>query len=87
LKAARKYKVKSILLGGGVAANSCLRQKLKSSLQATSYKLQANLYIPPIKYCTDNAAVIGAAGVYKLVAGKATTCYNKIKADSNLKLK
>lgn len=57
LKAAKQFKVKSILLGGGVAANQMLRDKLKN-------KAEQKLYIPSKNLCTDNAAMIAAAAFF-----------------------
>lgn len=62
LKAAEKYTVKSILLGGGVAANTKLQTELK--LKIENCKLKIALHIPPPFLCTDNAAMIGAAAIY-----------------------
>lgn len=61
LRAAVNAQVKTILLAGGVAANNALREKL---LEKTKEKGIKVLY-PPIKYCTDNGAMIGAAAHYK----------------------
>lgn len=58
LAAAKKYKVKSILLGGGVAANQRLKEKF--NLEIKNLKLKINLHIPPPSLCTDNAAYIGS---------------------------
>ena len=65
LKAIDKYKPQSFLLAGGVAANSRLREKLRSGMVHQSMhhsgQLAHNLlHIPDIKLCTDNAAYIGA---------------------------
>lgn len=57
IDAAQKYKVKSILLGGGVAANQKLRDELAS-------KSSVPLFIPEKSLCTDNAAMIGAASFF-----------------------
>jgi len=62
LKAAQKYNVKSILLGGGVAANQSLREKLKWSM--VNDKLSIKFFVPPKSLCTDNAAMIAAAAFY-----------------------
>ena len=56
IKAAQQYKVKSVLLGGGVAANQRLKEKF--NLQLTTDNLQ--LFIPPPSLCTDNAAYIAS---------------------------
>lgn len=55
--AIKKYKVKNVIVAGGVSANSHLREELD---KLTS-KYNINLSIPEFKYCTDNAAMIGAA--------------------------
>ncbi|MEK7092397.1 MAG: tRNA (adenosine(37)-N6)-threonylcarbamoyltransferase complex transferase subunit TsaD, partial [Patescibacteria group bacterium] len=62
LDAAREYNVKSILLGGGVAANQTLVEFLK--LNAIRYNLNAEIFVPQKSLCTDNAAMIGAAAFY-----------------------
>ena len=62
LKAAEKYQVKSILIGGGVAANSRLREKFKSSI--IHYPLSINFFVPDKKLCTDNAAAIAATAFF-----------------------
>jgi N6-L-threonylcarbamoyladenine synthase len=56
IKAAKKYGVKSILLGGGVAAN----QKLREELSAECSILNVKFFVPKKSLCTDNAAMIGA---------------------------
>lgn len=59
IKATQEYKVKQVLLAGGVAANKGLR----SALQEEFVKLpECELIIPPITLCTDNAAMIATAG-------------------------
>jgi len=62
LKAAQRYKVKSILLGGGVSANQRLREKLKWSM--VNDKSSIKLFVPPKSLCTDNAAMIASAAFY-----------------------
>lgn len=57
--AALKYGVKSIMLAGGVAANSHLRRRMQERLSAALPA--AELYIPHPELCTDNAAMIAAA--------------------------
>lgn len=60
--AATEYKVKSILLGGGVAANESLQASLKAAMAA---RLPGTmLFIPPKELCTDNAAMVAAAGYF-----------------------
>jgi len=62
LKAAEIYEVKSILLGGGVAANETLIKQL--TLDARRCSLDAKIFVPEKKLCTDNAAMIAAAAVF-----------------------
>lgn len=59
LKAAEKFGMKQVVMAGGVAANSELRRKIKA-FEEKGYKV----YIPPMKYCTDNAAMIGACAYF-----------------------
>jgi N6-L-threonylcarbamoyladenine synthase len=63
IKAARKYKAKSVILAGGVAANTELRQQLKSKVYSLPFKV--DFLTPPKNLCTDNAAMIAAAGYFK----------------------
>lgn len=59
--AAKEYNCKTIALAGGVSANSLLRSQLKQRSEADGL----SAHIPPLEYCTDNAAMIGAAAFYK----------------------
>ncbi|MEH6992805.1 tRNA (adenosine(37)-N6)-threonylcarbamoyltransferase complex transferase subunit TsaD [Neobacillus drentensis] len=59
VKATEEYKVNQVLLAGGVAANKGLRKALE---KAFSVKADIDLVIPPLNLCTDNAAMIAAAG-------------------------
>ncbi len=63
---AKKTRTTTILLGGGVVANSALRSQLKSKAQA----LGISLFIPSPGYCMDNAAMVGAAAIPKFIAGQ-----------------
>lgn len=59
IDAKNKYKVKQIVVAGGVAANSGLRKKMSERI------LDIPVYFPSMKYCTDNAAMISIAGYHK----------------------
>jgi N6-L-threonylcarbamoyladenine synthase len=65
LKAIAEYKVAHIGVAGGVAANSYLRQRVTEL--GKEHKLQVS--IPPIEFCTDNAAMIAITGYYKYQQG------------------
>ncbi|WP_409367084.1 tRNA (adenosine(37)-N6)-threonylcarbamoyltransferase complex transferase subunit TsaD [Lysinibacillus sp. 38-6] len=65
LRAAREYKVKQVIAAGGVAANKGLR----ASLEAVFAKEGIPFFVPPLKLCTDNAAMIGAAATPMFEAG------------------
>ncbi|MCX6811757.1 MAG: tRNA (adenosine(37)-N6)-threonylcarbamoyltransferase complex transferase subunit TsaD [Candidatus Berkelbacteria bacterium] len=94
LRAAKEFKVKTIILGGGVAANNELRtqlgEKIKKELPITNYLL------PITKYTTDNAAMIAAAAYFHAItcppslrsgAGRREKDKTKnLKADGNLSL-
>ena len=58
LKAAKEFGVKQVIAAGGVAANKGLRKSLEHSFK----ELDIPFYVPPISLCTDNAAMIAAAG-------------------------
>jgi len=60
LRAAQEYKVKTLVLAGGVAANPYLREQLQAACRQHNYKL----YYPSLALCTDNAAMIGAKAYF-----------------------
>ncbi|MDD5251432.1 MAG: tRNA (adenosine(37)-N6)-threonylcarbamoyltransferase complex transferase subunit TsaD [Patescibacteria group bacterium] len=67
VRAAERLGVKTILLAGGVAANSKLRTELGELLAERLPK--ARLVLPPLKYCTDNAAMIAVAAYFRAETG------------------
>ena len=64
-QAVRKTGVKSVIIAGGVSANSMLREKARKM----AGELGASLHIPHPKYCTDNAAMIAVTGWFKAREG------------------
>jgi N6-L-threonylcarbamoyladenine synthase len=63
--AAKNNTVHSVGVVGGVAANSLLRKWLKNEVEAIGIQF----YLPELRYCTDNAAMIARAGLERLKAG------------------
>lgn len=78
LNAAKKYSVKSILLGGGVAANQTLRDEFKTRIE--DQKLKTELFVPSKILCTDNGVMIAIAGFFS----KNKTDWKSIKANPEL---
>jgi N6-L-threonylcarbamoyladenine synthase len=66
-RAAAKIGAKTILLGGGVAANSALRTALQQ--MCDSAKPPKKLLVAPKQYCTDNAVMVASLAYYKFKAG------------------
>lgn len=65
LRAVKEYNAKQLLIAGGVSANAGLRNKLKELCLENNI----DLIIPKISYCTDNAAMIGAAAYFAYQKG------------------
>ena len=80
MKALKEYKVNNLIIAGGVSANSGIRDAFTNICK----KEDINLTIPNIKYCTDNAAMIGAAGYYAYKLGIRSGYDLKAKATMNL---
>ncbi len=76
VKAAKKYRAKTVFLSGGVAANQELRNQFNLNLKSKFSNL--NFLVPPKNLCTDNAAMVAAAGILK---------YNSLTPRQKIKLK
>ncbi|MFH0987606.1 MAG: tRNA (adenosine(37)-N6)-threonylcarbamoyltransferase complex transferase subunit TsaD [Patescibacteria group bacterium] len=83
LKAIKNYKVKTLLLGGGVVANRDLKIQFRKRVARALPKF--SMYYPEPIFCTDNAAMIGIAGYFNSLEGK-KEYWEKIKAKANLKI-
>jgi N6-L-threonylcarbamoyladenine synthase len=81
LKAAKEFRAKSIILGGGVAANDELREQFNYKLKTINYKL--NFMIPPKNLCTDNALMVAVSTFFNRRKIKRPA---QIFADPNLKI-
>jgi N6-L-threonylcarbamoyladenine synthase len=78
-QAATKEGLHQIVIGGGVAANSELRKQLTQKARNTQW----DIFLPPLKYTTDNAAMIGISAYFKLTQNKK----GKLSDTSNARLK
>ncbi len=81
IRAMKEYNVNNLIVAGGVSANRGLRAKLNSVCEAEGY----HLVVPQIKYCTDNAAMIGAAGYFAYKLGRISNLNLNAKATDELK--
>jgi len=78
--AARRYQARSVGISGGVSANS----RLRAELQERGVRREIPTFLPSLKLSTDNAAMIGAAGLRKFRAGH--TASFDLNADAALAL-
>ena len=78
-RALNEYNVNNLIMCGGVAANRGLREEFEKICKEKNI----NFSVPPIKYCTDNAAMIASAGYYAYMKGlKADMTLNACAVDS-----
>lgn len=81
VQAAKEYKVKCIMLSGGVSANKLLRKRLTSEGE----KLNLKVSLPKPEFTTDNAAMIAMAGYFNYKK-KHKYDWNKVEANANWEL-
>lgn len=66
ISASKKTGIKEVAIAGGVSANSALRKKFTEIGEQLGWRT----FIPPLEYCTDNAAMIAIAGYFKYLKGE-----------------
>ena len=84
MQAMKDLKINKVVLAGGVSANLVLRDKLQRASKERGYEC----YLPDLKYCTDNAAMISSAAHYNYISGKYYNIEDKLdlNAVANLKI-
>jgi len=68
-RAANRFPTRSLIIGGGVSANTAIRKAVTD----LGHELSLPVFIPPMRYCTDNAAMIAGLAHPLLLAGKTAT--------------
>jgi N6-L-threonylcarbamoyladenine synthase len=81
-EAVNKYKLKNIVLGGGVSSNSLIRKLF----QSYGKKNKVKVFLPSPIYCTDNAAMIATVAYYKILKNKNNLTAKKILPKPSLEL-
>ena len=82
VEAVKRFGYDKIVLAGGVSANAYLR----SQMDKKASEINAKVYYPPLKLCTDNAAMIASAGYYNFVEGKSVVDPRVLVPTSNIEL-
>lgn len=84
MKSMKELNINKVVLAGGVSANLVLREKLQKASKERGYEC----YVPDLKYCTDNAAMIASAAHYNYISGKKYSIKEKLdlNAIANLKI-
>ncbi|MEK7541148.1 MAG: tRNA (adenosine(37)-N6)-threonylcarbamoyltransferase complex transferase subunit TsaD [Patescibacteria group bacterium] len=91
IKASKDYKAKTIILGGGVSANSELRLQFQSAVtrhceEGKTRRSNLSLIFPPTNLSTDNALMTAIAGYFHRNKKIARSDFAKLKAESNLRI-
>lgn len=84
IRAIKQYRPKTFIMGGGVAANHGLRERMSKEIVRLPKSIQPKVILPDIKLCGDNAAMIGAAAYNLYNAGKFSDL--TLNADPSLEL-
>ncbi len=87
LSAMKDFNIDTVVLAGGVAANKYLREYLVKEANKNNFKA----YIPELKYCTDNAAMIASAAYYNYICTEDKSKFSilnnlDLNAKANLKI-
>ena len=89
MRAAKEFRPKGIILAGGVAANSRLREELKARIEKynseVEEKFKMNFYLPGPGMSGDNAAMIGLAAYYHIIEGEKGD-WRKSEISANLQI-
>ena len=81
MKALKEYNAKNLIVAGGVAANQGLRERIFEEAK----KQNVEVTFPEMRYCTDNAAMIAAAGYYAYKRGDVSSLLISAKSTMTLK--
>ncbi|MBU4338442.1 tRNA (adenosine(37)-N6)-threonylcarbamoyltransferase complex transferase subunit TsaD [Patescibacteria group bacterium] len=84
IRAAQEYKIKTLIIGGGVSINQELRRQLKKSLNKNLPKVK--FLAPEKEYSNDNAAMIALAGYFRFKSGEISD-WEKVQTEAKLRLK
>ena len=83
ISAAKLYKFKHVFIAGGVSANKVLRETFIKEARSNNLIFHA----PNVEYCTDNAAMIGAAAYGSVLLNRTHNCYDvNVEREPELKL-
>lgn len=80
IQATKSYGLNRVVIGGGVAANSEIRKVLSEKSKTEQWEV----FLPPFQYTTDNAAMIGIVGYYKLMEQQFGTLNQAVSARLSL---
>jgi len=84
ISAAKKFRVKTIMLGGGVSANKELRKQMESTVKVLE---EIKFFQPDLQLTTDNALMVAIAAYFEYKEGrKSINTWEKVKVDPNLEI-
>lgn len=84
-KAIDEFGIQSLILGGGVASNSYLRESVRKKVE--NFERPIKIYLPKPSLATDNAVMIGMSAMWQIINNKLKIgILEEIKADGNLSL-